>query len=191
MDDLLLTAEPREEFGKGATNRMRRAGKIPAVVYGVSKTQHILLNADDFNKKFRYMSGKTIVPLDIASKKHDVLVKDYHYDIVRDRVLHVDLYEIKRVKEVKSQVPVKLVGVAIGQRDGGVTEQALMQLEISSMPMFTPKEVEIDITSLKLGDSLTVAEIKPVENVTFVSKSEAKVVSLVLPKVVPVAEADE
>lgn len=182
MESLLLVAEPRAEFGKGAARRMRRAGKIPAVVYGVSKTQHVLLGADEFNKKFRYMSDKTVVPLEVVGKKIDVLVKDYHYDIVRDRILHVDLYEIKRVKEVKSQVSIVLVGRAIGERDGGVVEQTLAKVELESMPMFTPKEVKIDISGLKLGDSLTVAQLIPVENVRFMTKPETVVVSLVVPK---------
>ncbi len=191
MDNLLLIAEPRTEFGKNVVGRMRRCGKIPAVVYGVSKTQHILLNADDFNKKFRYMSDKTIVPLEIAGKKHDVLVKDYHYDIVRDKILHVDLYEIKRVKEVRTAVPVVLSGQAVGERDGGVVNQMLDKVEVESMPMFTPKEVKIDISSLKIGDSLTVASLIAIENVKFVTKTDTIVVSLVMPKASAPAEGEE
>ncbi len=191
MDNLLLIAEPRTEFGKNVTGRMRRCGKIPAVVYGVSKTQHILLNADDFNKKFRYMSDKTIVPLEIEGKKHDVLVKDYHYDIVRDKILHVDLYEIKRVKEVRTAVPVVLCGQAVGERDGGVVQQVLEKVEVESMPMFTPKEVKMDISGLKIGESLTVANLAAIENVKFVTKNDTIVVSLVMPKASASAEGEE
>lgn len=191
MESLLLVAEPRTEFGKGAVGRMRRAGKIPAVVYGISKTQHILLDADEFNKKFRYMSDKTIVPLEVEGKNLDVLIKEYDYDIVRDRILHVDLYQIKRVKEVKTKVPIVLVGHAIGERDGGVVDQTLANVELESMPMFTPKEVRIDISGLKLGEHLTVAQLIPVENARFLSKPEAVVVSLVLPKKPEVVAEEE
>lgn len=191
MDNLLLVAEPRTEFGKNVAGRVRRCGKIPAVVYGVSETRHILLDADDFNKKFRYISDKTIVPLEISGKKHDVLVKDYHYDIVRDKILHVDLYEIKRVKEVRTTVPVVLCGHAVGERDGGVVTQMLDKVEVESMPMFTPSEVKIDISGLKVGDNLTVADLISIENVKFVTKSDTVVVSLVLPKASASAEANE
>lgn len=182
MQDLALKAEDRSELGKGGVGRLRKTGKIPAVIYGIEKPIAVSLDEKDFLHKFRYMSEHTIVPVETGGKKIEVLVKDYQYDIVRDKILHVDLYQIIRGKTVKAKAPIKLVGQAIGQREGGVTSQKLMEVEVECMPRFMPSEIELDISSLKVGESLTVANLKKKENVVYITKQDTIIVTVKAPQ---------
>jgi large subunit ribosomal protein L25 len=182
MQDITITALARTQFGKNAAGLMRRNGQIPAIVYGISATQHIAVDAEDFKVKFRYISENTIIPMQIGDKKIDVLLKEYQHDIVRDKILHLDFYEIKQDKKIHAKVPVKLLGQAIGQRDGGVVDHLLHEIDLECMPRFMPKQVELDISGLKIGDSLHVSNIKPLENIKFLSAADTTVVTLSHPK---------
>jgi large subunit ribosomal protein L25 len=179
MEKLLLKAEERNEFGKNAMHRLRSEGKIPAVIYGANDPVHVSLDAKDFTLQFRHISEKTIVPLELGSKKMEILVQDFQYDIVRDKILHVDLYEFIRTKPVKVKVPLKLVGTPIGLREGGSISQSLKEVEIETMTRFIPKLIEVDVSGLKIGDSITVGNIKAPENVAFAMKDSEVIVAVV------------
>jgi large subunit ribosomal protein L25 len=179
MDKLLLKAYERNDFGKNASHRLRKTGKIPAVIYGANKAVHISLDEQDFIMKFRHISNKTIVPLEINDKKIEVLVQDYQHDIVRDKIVHIDLYEFVRSTPLKVKVPLKFVGEPIGLREGGVIDQKEREIEVETMKRFIPNLIEVDISSLKKGDSINVGALKAPENVKFTQKANEVVVALV------------
>lgn len=183
MDKLLLKATERTDFGKNEMYRLRSEGKIPAVIYGKDAPVHAFLDEKDFMAKFRHISDKTIVPLEIGGKKIEILLKEYQYDMVRDRVLHVDLYELVRTAPVKFKVPVKVIGTAVGIREGGVLNIALKELEIECIARFKPNFIELPVAGLKLNDKLVLSTVKAPENVKFITKTDTVVASVDLPKV--------
>ncbi|MCL2519769.1 MAG: 50S ribosomal protein L25 [Spirochaetaceae bacterium] len=173
MDKLLLKAEERTDFGKNAMNRLRNSGKIPAVIYGQGTVKHVSVDEGDFNLKFRHISPKTIVPLELAGKKMEILVQDFQHDIVRDKILHIDFYEFVRTASVKRKVTVKLVGTPVGLREGGSLQNLLAELEVEAIERFIPSVIEVNVSSLKVGDSITVADVKAGENAKFVTKGDS------------------
>ncbi|NIZ46683.1 50S ribosomal protein L25 [Entomospira nematocerorum] len=184
--NLTINAQLRDQFGKNANGRLRREGSIPAVLYGEGRDGNVplLLDNKEFNNTFKYINlNSTIVKLHIDGQSDvEVLVKEYQFDPVRDQILHVDLYQIIRDELVKIRVPLQLTGTAIGLREGGVVNHQLKEIEVESMKRFAPSRVSIDISTLKIGDKFTVADIKALENVSFVTTNDTVVVSVDAPQ---------
>lgn len=180
--NLVIKAEKRTSFGKNDNSRLRKTDCIPAILYGEGCKENLPLtiNAKEFLQTFKYVNlNSTILKLLVDDEKDiEVLVKDYQFDPVRDQILHIDLYKIIRDAEIKTKVPLKLTGVAIGLREGGVVQQHLQEIEVENMKRFTPLEVKLDISNLKVGEKYTVADIKPLENITYITDPQAVVVSV-------------
>ncbi|NIZ40842.1 50S ribosomal protein L25 [Entomospira entomophila] len=184
--NLIINAKIRNQFGKNANGRLRRDGSIPVVLYGEGREGNLSLVVDnkEFNNTFKYINlNSTIVKLHIEGQNDvEVLVKEYQFDPVREQILHVDLYQIIRDDLVKIRVPLQLTGSAIGLREGGVVHHHLKEIEVESMKRFAPSHVSIDIATLKIGDKFTVADIKSLENINFITPNDTVVVSVDAPQ---------
>ncbi len=182
MEQKTLNATTRDQLRKGPTGRLRRAGKIPAVVYGHSGTAAIAIDAGEFSRKFKRISENTIINLQVDDKTYDVLVKDYQEDMLKDRIMHIDFYEIERGKTLRTNIPVHTVGAPVGVREGGVLETMLYTIEVECLPQDIPEFLEIDISKLDIGQSVHVADITPPENVEFMTPDDYVVVSIIAPR---------
>ena len=98
MNKKELIIEKRENNGKRSNWRLRRTGKIPAVIYGHQKPIAICVNEHEFNTKFKAISENIIIELKLGDKKYNTLVKDYQEDILSGKILHLDFYEIEKGK---------------------------------------------------------------------------------------------
>ena len=125
-----LTANLREKKSKGATGRLRRSGKIPAVIYGHTDPQSIYVDAHEFSIKFHDVSESTIIKLLIDEKSHEVLIRDFQESILTGDIRHLDFYEIEKGKLLKTNVAVYLIGTAIGMREGGLLETFVHEVEV-------------------------------------------------------------
>ncbi len=171
MESKTLTAFVREERKK-ATKRLRREGKIPAVVYGKDVNLPVYVDEHEFNTKFHTISENTIINLKMNGEDRDVLVKDYQEDIIKGRILHIDFYAIERGKTLRTHVPVELVGTAEGVKLGGILETLLHEIEVECLPKDLPDKFELDVTSLGVGDSLHVSDIKVGDNIKIITPGE-------------------
>ena len=118
MEQKALTANLRKELKKGPAKQLRKAGKIPAVVYGHGEAVSIAVDAREFNQNFSDIQANTIFNIDIEGDQRDALVKDIQEDILTDSIKHIDFYEIERGKTLKTTVPVHVEGSAIGKHLG-------------------------------------------------------------------------
>jgi large subunit ribosomal protein L25 len=191
MEQKTLDAMSRDQLKKGAAKRLRREGKIPAVVYGHSGTAAITIDAREFSQKFKRISENTIIDLHVGEDNYDVLVKDYQEDILSNRILHIDFYEIERGKTLRTNVPVHTVGSAIGVREGGVLDTMLHTIEVECFPKDIPEYIEMDISGLDIGESIHVGDIEPPENVTFLVPEDYTIVSIIAPRSLEELEALE
>jgi large subunit ribosomal protein L25 len=191
----VVTAQRREGKGKGPARRLRAQGLIPAVVYGrKSEPTHLavdpaaIMKAIDTPHRFN-----TVLTLRMDGNDKHVLFKDYEVDPVSRRLLHADFLEVKLDEPVKVEVPVVTVGRAQGQTDGGILSIATHEIVVEALPAKIPVRIEVDVTELKIGQSIHVSELKPPEGVKFRYATDYVVAFVAVPEkeevVAPVAAA--
>lgn len=201
MKEIELRAKPREESGKEYAKKLRRNGFVPAVLYGPeTKTLALEVETKSFLSLLRGGLGENVIITLLLDDKKDsqrkVLVREVQRDPVTGAILHLDFHQISLTKKLTIQVPIHLVGTPVGVDDGGILQHALRDLEIECLPTAIPEKIEVDVSHLKIGDSVHVADIK-VENAEILSDSKSSIVSVVPPTVfkepevaAPVAEEE-
>jgi len=174
--DVKIKGEKRELFGKNASRRLRREGKVPAILYG-PETENVSLSLEkkDIFQILRSESGEnTIFKVSFDSQVQDVMIKDLQKDPTSDELLHVDLILIAMDKEIRVEVPVVLVGEAVGVKsEGGFVDFVLRELEIECLPKDIPEHIDVDLSGLHLHQSIKVDELTPPEGVTFISEPDS------------------
>lgn len=170
-----LKAEPREQSGKGVARKLRAAGRIPAVVYGDgADALPVAIDAHDTLVLFRRISVEnTIVSLDVEKGDSiDTLVREVQVHPYRDDILHVDFLRIRKGMAVDVNVPLSLIGIPDGVRlEGGILEQVIHDLSVRCIPSKIPEVIEVDVTSMAVGDSLHVSDLPVEEGVEFQADS--------------------
>jgi len=159
MEAKKLNVEARTGGKKGAAGRLRRTGKIPAVIYGYAQPTTITVDAREFRTAFKRITENTIVELHLSGGVHEVLVKDYQRDNLTGQVLHIDFYEFEKGKALRTRIPIRLSGNAIGVKEGGILETLLRELEVECLPKDLPEELVIDISELGLDRALHVRDL--------------------------------
>ena len=172
MQQKTLAGASRQELKKGPSRRLRKSGKIPAVVYGHRGSFPITVDAHEFHNKFKRISENAIIKLSVDKDSYEVLVKDYQENILKGTVTHIDFYEIVQGKVLRTNVPVRLNGTAIGVREGGILEHLLYDVEVECLPSDIPEILDFDITDLSIGDSIHIRDIQAVEGVRFLNPEE-------------------
>ncbi len=182
MAHVALHAHSRAEFGNGPTRRLRQQGRVPGVVYQ-SGGPSLALSLPGHDLRKALNEGRTgVIDLVIDdAPARPVLVKDWQLHPVHLGVLHVDFQQVDLTQEVEAPVAITLVGTAIGVRDGGVLDQPLREVVVSALPDSLPDHLEVDVTELVIGHSLTVGDITAPAGVTVVSDPETVVASVVAP----------
>ena len=177
MAEVRITAEPRTAFGKGGARRTRRAGLVPAVLYGHgSDPRHISLPARDFAHALRTDAGAhVLLRLDLDGGTELALPKGIQRDPLHGTVEHVDLIIVRRGEKVTVEVPVVLVGEAV--RDG-LVDQQLTTLSVEAEATHIPQGVEIDIDGMAIGDSVHAGEVKLPEGSALHTDAEMVVVHI-------------
>ncbi|MCL2878958.1 MAG: 50S ribosomal protein L25 [Treponema sp.] len=179
MSQVVLCAKNREGAGSSQARRIRRAGRIPGVLYGKSgKAISIDLDALEFTRGVRNISESTIVKVDIDGKSVDAFVKATQRNILDGTITHVDFYEVKSDVVVRARVSIHLIGNPVGVRDGGMLETPLHDIEVECLPKDLPERIEVDITELKANQSMHVRDITLSENIKLLSNPD-RVIALV------------
>ncbi|KPL03948.1 MAG: hypothetical protein AMJ73_04985 [candidate division Zixibacteria bacterium SM1_73] len=198
----MLKAKARDKFGKEHVKKLRRKGVIPAVVYGAEISPLPLeVEAKSFHALLRSGLGENvIITLNIDDPKNGdkkVLIREIQRDPVWGNILHIDFQQISLTKKLTINVPVHLVGTPLGvQQDGGILQHVLRELEVECLPTDIPEKIEVDVSNLKIGDSIHVGDIK-LEGAELLSDPQGSIVSVVPPtifkepEVAPAAAAEE
>ena len=193
MEEVTLVAELGRGTGKSAARATRRAGKVPAVVYGLSTdTESVAVNARELGHILAGPGGaNTLINLDMGGKKELVLARQIVRHPVKHTIVHVDLIRVSRDTAVSAEVPLHLVGEAEGVRDGGIVEQVLFGLAIEAKPADLPNVIEVDISALNIGDHLAVADLTLPRGVTATVDPETQVVHVSQPRGLALPEEEE
>jgi len=194
-----LSAALRQEHGKGPARRLRREGKVPAVIYGHGEaTRSLTVDAHELERLFsRIQVENTIISLKIDGERGGpvrALVREVQMHPFRQEILHVDFFQVHAGERVYLEIPVRLVGTAAGVRAGGVLQQTLHEVEVRCLPDQIPEALEIDISALEVGESLHVSDLQVPEGVEIETDAERVLCSVLAPTVAALeteAEAPE
>lgn len=172
--------------------QLRKSGKVPAVVYGYG-TKNVSVKVDEveFIKVIREVGRNGVIELGVGSKTIKVMVADYQFDPLKNQITHIDFLAINMSEERTVEVPVQLVGEAVGAKEGGVVEQPLFNLEVTATPENIPETIEVDISELQVNDSLAVSDIKISGDFTIENNPEDSIVTVVPPTDEPSEEEVE
>ncbi|MDR1929023.1 MAG: 50S ribosomal protein L25 [Treponema sp.] len=179
MSQVVFAARNRVSGGSKEAGRLRRAGRIPAVIYGrKSGVVSIDLDAKEFMTGVKGISESTIVKVEVDGQVHEAFVKDTQRDIRDGRILHVDFYEVEGGTLLRARVSVHIHGNPIGVREGGILEAPLHDIEVECLPKDLPERLDVDIAELKVNQSIHVRDLALGEGVRLISNPD-QVVALV------------
>jgi large subunit ribosomal protein L25 len=182
-----LSATPRDGTGKGSARTLRAEGKIPAIIYGHGRDpQPLAIETRELEKLLSKISAEsTVIELSLDGTSARTLIREIQRHPFKRQILHVDFQELVAGEKVTVRIPIVLMGVPDGVRqDGGILDQTMRELEIEVDPSNIPNHVEVEVTSLKIGDSVHVADIKLPEGVELVGEADSTVCVVSAPRAV-------
>lgn len=183
VKELKATARPKS--GKGAARAERRAGRVPGVIYGNNQPP-LTISIADRELRQRILAGRfltTLVDIDLEGKKHRVIPRDYHLDPVRDFPIHVDFMRLGEGATIRISVPLHVVKAETspGVKRGGAVNIVAHAIELECGAESIPQFIEIDVSSLEIGHSLHLSDVKLPDGVKALTSEDATLVTIVPP----------
>ena len=189
MERVNLETQLREETGKQLVKRLRGEGFIPAIVYkGGKDNMNLKVSEREFVKIISTKAGaNVIINLRIADKKvspkpakdKTVMIKEIQREPVKGKILHIDFNEISLTETLKVKVPIMSKGEAVGvKQEGGVLQHIMWEADVECLPTNIPDKIEVDVTNLKIGGTLSIKDILPPEGVKILGDPESIVFSV-------------
>ena len=177
-----LEVTERERRGSRDARRLRRTGMIPGVLYGRGNPHAICVPERELRRVLTGSGGlHAILDVVLEGQKttHPSILKSYQQDPLRGRLTHVDLQEVRLDQPIQSQVVVALHGEPVGVKEGGVLSQVSREVNVEALPMEIPEHIDLDVSGLGVGESLRVADLPPIEGVTYLDDPEETVLATV------------
>jgi large subunit ribosomal protein L25 len=187
LETLEIQADARDSGSKQKARRLRRAGKIPAVLYG-PKTQPVALELDakDFSSRVAGLEGSHLVRLKSAANtlaEKVALVKEMQYHPISGDVIHADLFEVDLTAKIQVHVPLHFVGKAVGVTRGGILQPIVREIEVECLPLDIPEFFNVEVSALDIGDSVHLEELSMPSGVTAIYESNFALVTVATPTV--------
>ena len=186
MQQARLDAQVRDDRGKGVARSLRRAGKVPAVLYG-RKQDAVSLQIDDrtFQTLLRNYGSNVLINLILGNgDEQTVIIKDLQRHPVKRNVLHADFQRISLEEKITTQVSIETIGTPIGVRDGGILTITRRQVSVTCLPLDTPESLKINVEDLNIGDSLRVSDIEIDDEIEILENAMTQIAAVIEPKVV-------
>ncbi len=186
-----IKATPRTETGKSKTRKLRRAGTVPAVMYGHGDQSTLLsLNDREFTRLLQEIRGSSpVVELDINGKPLKCVIKTLQRNPIDGSLLHVDFQKVHPHEKITMQVPVITHGIPKGIKSGGMLERILRAVPVHATIDKIPRHFDIDITDLNLGQSFHVSDLKA-EDIEFTIPTDSPIVTIIVPRKLAAAQAE-
>ena len=164
MKEINVAGQKRTALGKKASKQLRKEGLVPCNLYGEAtqdgKPVALAFAIPMANlRKVVYTPHVYVIALDIDGERHTAILKELQFDPVTDAVIHVDFLEVNDTKPITIGIPVKLVGLAQGVRDGGRMNLSIRKINVTAPYQQIPEHLDVDVTALKIGKSIKVGEL--------------------------------
>ena len=178
-----LQVRDRERTGSREARRLRREGLVPGVLYGAqTKSQAFCVEERELRRVLSGAGGLHVI-LDVVlegqKSTHPSVLKAYQQEPVKGRLLHVDLQEVRLDRPIQAVVAVHLVGEAAGTKEGGVLSQVTRELNVEALPLEVPEHIDADVSGMRIGDTLRLADLALADGVTFLDDPEETVLATV------------
>jgi large subunit ribosomal protein L25 len=193
-DEIKLEAQARTVAGSGAAGRLRRDGWLPGVLNTIKGASHaIQLQTHAFEVMLQHHASENlIVDLSVDGKKPlKALLKDVQHDPLSGDCLHLDFLEISMTEKMQANIPIELVGESHGVIEGGVLEHILREVEVECLPTDLVEALNMDVSGLGIGDSLSVADLQAPPGIEILTDGSIAVAAVAAPRVAEEAEAEE
>ncbi len=192
MDTVQILARPRHLSGSDVAVKIRRAGLLPAVIYGNGlASRSIAVDPQPVRKGLQSAFGRNqLFHVTIDGKEHLAICKEVQLDPVKRTLKHVDFFAVTPATPITVTLPVTLSGRSLGQKAGGRLEQITRYVQVACTPTTLPKLVDIDVTSFENGTAMTIETMPLPAGVTAVYKKAFKIFELFAPKVEEKTETD-
>lgn len=184
MEKVKIETYLRERTGKEGAKKVRKEGKVPAIIYGKDKNIPITVEAAGLKiLKSISFSESTVLDMDVITGKEreniPVLIKDIQYHPVTDKISHIDFLKVSLEEKIRVNIPLTFKGESKGVKEGGILEQILWEIEIEGLPLDIPEKIEIDISDLGTGSSLHAQDIKVADNLKVTTRPQETIVTIV------------
>jgi large subunit ribosomal protein L25 len=176
MKTTQLSGSVRPNVGKKDAAQTRNAGLVPCVLYGNGEQTHFAVKMNDI-EKIVFSPDVYQIELDIEGTKAKAVIRELQQHPITDKIMHVDFLQLSPEKPVKVSLPVRITGSARGVMNGGKLMQAYRKLTIVGLPDSLPEAVTLDVTKLKIGNSIRVKDVV-IENSTILDPANSVVVSV-------------
>ena len=181
-----LNVSPRAQTGRSASRRLRKANRVPAILYGKhTSPESLSVEVPEFTRLIKAVAGRAVlVELERADKSDKALsfLQEVQRDPITDKYVHIDFQEVKANEKFEIRVVVRLVGESFGVKNqSGVLEMNTQQLRVRCLPKDLPESIIVDVTELKVGETIKVGELKAIPGVELMDGKGQPVVSCVEP----------
>ncbi|GAX62187.1 50S ribosomal protein L25 [Candidatus Scalindua japonica] len=177
METQPLQAKIRKESGSIKSRKNRKAGLIPAVLYG-HKQECVMLTLDKKELSKVIDARAKMVNLKMGSKEETAVIKEVQFDTFGKEILHADLIRTDLTEKITTQVPVVLYGTSPGVKEGGILDHALKDIEIECLPAVVPDNIRINISELAIGNTIHIGDVELPSGAKALGSSDATVVSV-------------
>ncbi|HOE18993.1 MAG TPA: 50S ribosomal protein L25 [Syntrophorhabdaceae bacterium] len=188
MEKIFIKADIRAEKGKSVAKRLRKEGRIPAVLYGREVDPlAISVSTKDWEKLGKQLKRNVILNMEVhgLKKKADerpVMIKYVQKSVLKNEILHIDFLQVSMERTVEVEIPIHLIGRSKGEANDGIVEQHLRSIKVECLPTQIPEKIEIDITDLDIGDSYHVSQIS-IPGVKLLEHTGVAVITIIPPTV--------
>ncbi|MGX9132862.1 50S ribosomal protein L25/general stress protein Ctc [Rummeliibacillus sp. JY-2-4R] len=188
----IVHANKREAGHRSVISNLRKNGFVPAVVYGYqTDSTSIAVNARDFEKTLREDGKNAVITLDIEGNQIKAVINDAQRDTLKGQLIHLDFLAVNMSESLEVSVPIVTTGESVGVKENGVLQQPNREVTIKVKPSDIPENIEVDITNLAIGDTLTIGDIREKVNYTIVGEDDVTLVTISAPVELKVDENEE
>lgn len=185
VSTIVVEVTPRTETGKAPAGRLRRAGMVPAIVYGMGLDPYpVAVSPKRIDEVVRGDAGRNTIftlRLEGSDQTRAAMIKELTRDPVSARILHVDLVRVDLTKSVTVRVPIRLVGTAAGVKEGGHVDFVHREVEVECLPANIPEHLDVDISALVIGDQIHVSDLAVPAGVKLLDDGHDLVMSVLAP----------
>jgi large subunit ribosomal protein L25 len=190
-----VTERGADSVGSRNTQRLRKQGLIPGVLYGKGHSRAIAIEERSLRSALTGPSGlHAIVDVVIEGQKtpHHAVLKDYERHPIRGTITHVDFHEVRLDEVIQAAVAVQLVGDSVGARQGGVIQQVTREVRVEALPTSIPEHIEVDVSHLDVGDTIRLEDLPVLEGVTYLEDPlETVIANCTIPRGLAALEEEE
>lgn len=188
MKTVSIQGNKRDTFGKAAARQLRSEDLVPGVIYGGEETIHFTTPAKSL-KSLVYTPDFQIAEVAVDGKTYRCIMKDLQFDVVTDKLSHIDLLELVENKKVIANLPLKYSGQSAGVKEGGRLELKMKTIKVRTLPKFLVEAIEVDITNLQLNGNLRVEDVKA-DNMEVMLPGRQPIASVVMTRALRQAESE-